>query len=1134
MTPHFSFSLIALRRTQSTNSLVLSPSKPIISVTRLYFTNFPALPNFGDRNFDLEHKSGIHECTTEAEDIAIVPQLDGEGRQPRPGPGISLDQQHIERVNPFVRRDALGRPYVRHALPSDASSDQEESRTDSTSNKQQSQFGLAKYKVSEQGVSPQPIDPKRSRGKLRSEYAMRNSSSPADDEAQNLSPEFPTSDRKVSTTLHAPACAACEGRDFGPPSLREHVHLRHIGKIPTPKPSASPLDGAIHLRHAEPLAPHSLDPPHLYQEVHLRHRDLQVPRSPDLGPKRLDPTSTSLPSLTTASNTAITSPDSPSDPKAYPPNTESAAPLISPSTPRPEREVRLKQVGSGWVPKASASPPDPGVYSGHMNNIPVPKPTTSPLEGVHLRHVDRPVPTSPSDTRLDQETQMQRKKPPGLPSPDSARLDLDVHLRHADRPVGTSTSHSRLDQEVRLQHKDLPAMSPSTVHSNDDVHLQHRDSPMPDNPQPSHPDPEASLRQRDSPVSINPALSNVETIHLRHASSPPTTSSVESQLAQKANLRHADRSAPITPVPSRINAARLRRVSNSPISMQGQAIDEPVREQSNKTVPPSPGQSWKAQNEAAAKLRHVGELASKKRESPQLPEPKKLRHVSTSPRGRYESPGVEREAPLQRVCKSIELFERRSQANLAQTVAQDGHVPRAPGEGNIHATNDESPKAKQVKTERPISDSEKATTSVIQPVNALNIEEATLPRPNKSSEKGPDETASSETLRNGQSPNSGTEARTRSVPVLTGIFIAVPKFSPPDGQDDLNQSKLPSPTTKQSPRFHPTRLSEQVVEPFNGASTEEIVDQALRGRTRAKSPPVSRTPPFETPEGASESPSPKSQTPPVDPKPSDPDNQIQSWDSDQGHSIENGASPSTALALAPPTTISAETPALGDSSDERLVAHASRPRLTRESSQESDSMESAYVLSLVHPDGLGSSLSAIRSSGVRSRSLSLDSNPIRTTTGAFVRRTHRFVKGEVYSMPEMLDLIDNTAVDMGLDLCCDGQTGRTSRTASPDDLSCWDGAADSGQKGCTRESAGRGFGDALHSSQSQVWDTGANGEKAKLDASSGPIMHSSGSPGPWPEEVRPRISSSNTAVGPVSSNRDVHDGKGGGEKAMKR
>ncbi|KAL9067267.1 MAG: hypothetical protein Q9157_006866 [Trypethelium eluteriae] len=350
MTLHASPGLVALRRARSTNSLLLSPSKTIISVTKLYFTNSPTFSSFCDVDFDLERDRGLCRYINETEEITFVPQLDGEGHQPRPGPGLPLDQQYTQRVNPFVRRDALGRPYVRHGLPSDASNDQEESKRDNASNKQQSQIGLPTYKVPEQGTTPQaksPIESKESRGELRSEYVMPKSSSPADDHAHNISPEFPTSDRKVSATLHAPACAACEGRDFGPPSLREHVHLRHIGKLLTPKPSASLLDEAVQLRHAEPLPPNSLDPPHLYQEVHLRHRDRQVPTNLGPDPKRLDLASTSLPSPAAAPNTTLTGSNSPSDQKAYTPNTESAAPVISPSASRLDQEVRLKHVGSG-------------------------------------------------------------------------------------------------------------------------------------------------------------------------------------------------------------------------------------------------------------------------------------------------------------------------------------------------------------------------------------------------------------------------------------------------------------------------------------------------------------------------------------------------------------------------------------------------------------------------------------------------------------------------------------------------------------------------------------------------------------------------------------------------------------------
>ncbi|KAF2234049.1 hypothetical protein EV356DRAFT_502669 [Viridothelium virens] len=136
-------------------------------------------------------------------------------------------------------------------------------------------------------------------------------------------------------------------------------------------------------------------------------------------------------------------------------------------------------------------------------------------------------------------------------------------------------------------------------------------------------------------------------------------------------------------------------------------------------------------------------------------------------------------------------------------------------------------------------------------------------------------------------------------------------------------------------------------------------------------------------------------------------------------------------------------------------------------------------------------------------------------------------------MPEMLDLIDSTAVDMGLDLHRHGPTVGKSRIASQDDLSCWDGAADREQKEGTKGVAGWGSGDALRSSQDHVPETGMSGEKGKADTSSTSIMHSSTSPAPWPEEVRPRVQSAKTPARPVSSKRDVHDGKGVGEKSLK-
>ena len=1043
MTLHRPGSLVNLRRSRSTSFLPFYRSQTNCTGTLKWIARSRKPENSAYYRSQCVDYTHYDDFLDEAEDLCYLPQLDGEGSQPRHVPEPPLEYLHSPRVNPFVRRDSSERPFARHEVKSNALNGQDRVNPGKQSMQNNDQELLVGSTILDKGSKAEvQHGSEDSHNDFPSGYATPSSSFGADERALMPMAEYPTSDRKASSTLHAPATNAdCVGRIFGPPSLKEHVHLRHVGKpgtVLSPSSSTSSLKETVRLRHADIKSPVSPGPSSSGQEVRLRHADIPAPKYS--GPSHMD------------QDIHLRLMDNPIH--------------RSPGSPRLDQETPLRRIDRPTPASPSLSPVDQEVLLRHAD-FPTPtSPIPSRLNNIHLRRLDSSSPSAPSSS-IDRLVNLQFDKEV-TPSPgQQTRADGNIELRRVSQSVLKRRDSTQVTDQVRLRPIGSPIRerdeSPgierqaSLAHVSKSIEQFERSSqdstqiPMPN-------------RQRARALSVGstrgPEFESLESL-LKGQVLPPLERS-ESMLyyadkcqrndrsptAEQAkeqpsvNERHSPQEPDRPPAIAALVPATFDVVAiATPTSEQPPVSERPstLEPQQPRAAAPSvygtpdlitsatpvEGQPITNGKPAISGLEKLPVLEPGNSPSPELEQPP----ISEPPVPEVEKPPVAIADLVQNVPNTIAfvaMAEKQVQANgkspmiaPEKPLAVIATVPSTLVRTGFD-TDSIAPTVvdRPMLNEPPTNQEQDKALGTTTPARATpNTVTNARPVPDATVVENQSEASSLQASQKAKRIAAIRKPATRAVPIVAGSFLTVPKISSPefgDGQEDLDLSASVSSSVKPLTRYLPARLSDYVGDLSDESSHGDAANPNERGRLRTLSAFRLEALPSKSGENALQNQPQQSSSAPADPISSDPGNQEQVQNKSTGSDSGSFVHPLLDLESAKADAIRAEKSAYLDLPDESPMDNGSNHGDSSGPTHESDDIENAYIRSLLHPDEDGRSMDGAYRSDAGSNPPSEEN--FHTATKAIQNRTHHALGEKIESMPEMMEFIDSAAVEMGLDL----------------------------------------------------------------------------------------------------------------------
>ncbi|KAI9692209.1 MAG: hypothetical protein M1822_006439 [Bathelium mastoideum] len=1183
--------------------------------------------------FNIESSSCIHYVydhhINDTKDILALPQLDGEGHEHRHIPGFPPQYRHSLRVNPFVRRDALGRPFFMHDISLSSSDGQNEQNSSEIPAKRDDLGGKEPVASNEtSSVQAKPGDnlgraSEDSHNEPSSGYATPLHSSGADEHPFAPAPDIPPWDRRNSGSLHVPSCPDCIGRNFGLPGIREHIHLRHVGNAFSPKRSAPQIKEDFNLRHVVLSTPTTPGPSHIDQVVQLRQTDQPAPTSPQLPPMdqvRLRKIGTPIPSTpATYKDESAASPQSLEPTAALIEKAQAEGTIHLPNL----NESGAKREGAPSTPdrsklrRVSALPPPPERQNSPSIKLQAPVQRVSKsVEHFERFSVNAQTPSAAgAQDRLGRQvegTGIGSRRTSQLQSFSRGQALWSLKRRKPDdaRPVAASTEPR--PQVIALEPVQAEQTMPEQI-------VAQSTSPAPVNPQPnatesnfvgpsslatnepkisgSTPRPEETV----VPESTFQEPTNTKSIAAESAVLEPTSSVSTKQEAAVTSPIFEEPPVPELTAPEIPNQAVPNPESPNPelpnleSRIPGSTTPKPLAPVALATV--------LTNSDASASESIITEPAATNVTAPEplMPQNTSLKPVSPEPSilgSFFPVPTIpESTIPASTIPESTIPASTIPEPSIPESSIPESSIPESsiPEPSIPVPTIPESTIPEPAVPESTNSQSAVPAPSVPEPaVPESTISQSAIPAPLAPKSKAPLQVtsrserpvkisnyptdnlessltekagAAGETKEPGRLPPAQTtpskgevpgftqKPTTRSkptLPVLAGSFLTVPHVSNAkrvDGQEDAYTSSDSSTSPKRSPRYHPGRFTEDEPANMNKSIWEQVPGRGGHRRKEASSTAMSDISSLEITSSASQHPSSESSAEASSPRPQNRVEQEHTQIVRNGNDSANLASPSMALNLAQPGTIEAEPPTSADSphsSNGSSIELYGTP--IRESINETDLLEDAYVSSMLHPDERDNPHPLDRSSSQQARATSAVQSAPLVSNRTLRNYSQHFLEENIHSLPDMLDFIDSAAVDMGLDLHGDGQfdgsrgesptsqrrmgitDAQTGAHGSRHDLSI---ASYSSSKHTGEDrDEGRGkrdekeerkgdtawwtSGDTMRSSQDPRIEMAArSGRAVGRKVRQEPMMHSSESPGPWPVDVRPSIERKNASDGLV-------------------